>query len=449
MCRKIIQKILPLPVILSLLLTLIPFRAEAAFDPGDDFTLYSKSAIVVNLDSDTVIYETDNARTERLYPASLVKIMTVMLVLELEDQPNSQMLTMTYEVSDALYGMGASNADLRPGEEISVTDLMYACMLPSACDAALVLATHYGGGNPQAFVQLMNQKAKELGCENTNFVNAHGLHDDNQYTTAYDMYLITKAALATEGFEQIATSTSYEMAATNMHPEARTYSHTNLMLHTGNYYEGAMGIKTGTTDESGKNLVSMASRGGLTYLSVTLGAPIEIDGVKDNYFVKDNAALYDWVFSSFSIQSVLKKTDIVETVSVNLSSDTDTLQLVPSEEISLLLPDDIDPSSIMRKTDVPESVDAPIEEGDVIGTVKLYLGGEEIASCDLVARTSVSQSIPLVIWNFILGALSSVWVIVILIIVVVLIAFYITITILYNRKMKKKRILQANRKKRK
>ncbi|MCI8500911.1 MAG: D-alanyl-D-alanine carboxypeptidase [Oscillospiraceae bacterium] len=422
--------------------------ASAAYEPGG--TLYSQTAYLVNLDSGTVVYSKNE--NQKAYPASLTKIMTVMLVLETETDLQKK-LTMSHAVRDELYGTGASTIALEPGEEITVEDLLYACMVPSACDAAAVLAEYYGGGNQAAFVEKMNAKAKELGAVNTHFVNSHGLHDDNQYTTAYDMYLITKAALDVPGFEKIATTVRYTFKATNKHPEERTYSHTNLMINQAiggsYYYPYAKGIKTGTTDESGKNLVTMASKDGFNYLLVTTGAPLQVEGVRDNYAIYDHRMLYKWAFDTFSFKTVLKTAEAIETIKVRLSSDTDTLQLRPKEDITLLLPNDVDLSSIQQIIDIPESVDAPVEVGDVIGTVELKLNNETIGKCDLVANMSVSKNFIYGIWDTVSNALSSTWAKIAIAAVAVMIVLYLAIAVAFNRKKKRNRRLSVSKQKKK
>lgn len=433
-------------VLVSIVIASLPLTTAkaASYDPG--FALNSEAVYMINLDSGTEIY-TKNP-DQKMYPASFVKIMTVMLVLQTETDLQKK-LTMSYEIRDQLYNTGASTIDLQPGEEITVEDLLYACMVPSACDAAAVLAEYYGGGNQAAFVEKMNEKAKELGADSTHFVNAHGLHDDNQYTTARDMYTITKAALETPGFETIATTVRYTFKATNKHPEERTYSHTNLMINQSiggeYYYPYAKGIKTGTTDESGKNLVTIASKDGFNYLLVTMGAPFEIDGVRDNYAILDQQKLYKWAFSEFKFKSVLKKTDIVHTIHVELSSETDTLQLVPKEDVTLLLPNDVDISSVQQVVSANESVDAPITKGSVLGTVELKLNNETIGSCELVANSDISQSPWLVAGRVAGKVVSSVWFKIAIAAILLFIAFYVVVTVLYNRKMKKKKIIRKRR----
>lgn len=422
--------------------------ASAAYQPN--VNIYSKAVYMVNTDSDTVVYALNE--NEKMYPASLTKIMTTMIVLEKETDFQKK-LTMSYAVRDELYNTGARICDLQPGEEITVEDLLYAAMVPSACDAAAVLAEYYGNGSEADFVEMMNQKAQELGAVNTHFVNSHGLHDDNQYTTARDMYLITKAALETPGFEKIATTVTYTMKATNKHPEERVYSHSNLMLNQAAggeyYYPYARGIKTGTTDESGKNLITMASKDGFNYILVTLGAPLKINGARDNYAIYDHRALYKWAFNTFEFKTVLKSTETIGTVKVRLSSETDTLQLCPKEDLAALLPNNIDISSVQQIIDVPESVNAPIEKGTVVGTVTLKLNDQTIGQTDLVANMTVYQNFIFQIWDWICNIMSSIWAKIILALIILLIIFYVVITILYNRKKKNQKRLTIDKRRRK
>ena len=268
------------------------------------------------------------------------------------------------------------------------------------------------------------------------------------------MYLITKAALATPGFEEIATTKRYTFKATNKHPEERTYSHTNLGMLDSNYggsyyYPYAKGIKTGTTDESGKNLVTMASKDGFNYVLVTMGAPLEFDGVKQNLSIKDHQQLYKWAFSTFAFKTALKTTETIGTVKVRLSSDTDTLQLSPKEDLTILLPNNIDLSSIQQVVEVPESIDAPVEKGAVIGTVKLKLNDQIIGQSDMIASMSVSKNFIYGIWDWISSVMSSIWAKIILGIVILLIVFYIVLTILYNRKKKRRKRLTFDKRRKK
>lgn len=421
-----------------------PFStASATFTPDQEIN--SQAAYLVNMDSGEVLYAKNE--DQQIIPASLTKIMTAIIVLEEEDDLN-RIITAPSYVFDEFVGVGVSTADFRAGEQIRVIDLLYGLLLQSACEAGNILADYYGGGNIQTFIDKMNTKAQELGATNTHFVNAHGLDAEGQVTTAKDMYLITKYALSLDHFEEISCTALYEAPATNIHTEPRYFVHTNLMMNEyrggSYYYEPIKGIKTGT-DGGVKNLVSMASKNGFNYLLVTLGAP-DVDG--DNLCFKDTKYLYEWAFNGFSYKTVLKSTETVGTTKIRLSSETDTLQLAPAEDLTLLLPNDVDISSVQQILNVPESVDAPVNKGDEIGTMQLKLNDEVIGETKVVAATSVSKNFIYGVWDVVTKVFGNIWVQLIAGAVVACILFYIIITILYNRKEKKRKQLTAQRKKR-
>ena len=193
-----------LTYITSLLLALVilavslPSAAAASFDPG--FETKSDSIYLVNLDTDTPVYQ-KNEREKR-YPASVTKIMTYIVVAEQVKDLENTKVKIQQDILDRLDGTGSSLSGLEyhVDEQLSVLDLLYCMMVSSGNDAALVLGDYVGKGSVESFVELMNAKAAELGCKDTNFINPHGLHDPNQYTTAYDMYKIAQYAISLPHF---------------------------------------------------------------------------------------------------------------------------------------------------------------------------------------------------------------------------------------------------------
>ena len=191
--------------------------------------------------------------------------------------------------------------------------------------------------------------------------------------------------------------------------------------------------------------MSLASKNGYNYLLVTLGAP---DVQTENLCFKDTKYLYEWAFNTFENRTVLDTTQTIGTIKVRLSSETDTLQLNAAEKVTLLLPKDIDTSSIQQVLNIPESVDAPIEKGDEIGTVQLKLNDEIIGETKVLASAAVSKNFIYGLWDSIQNVMSSIWAKIILVLVVVAVLFYIVVTILYNRKKKKSKRLSTKRPKR-
>ena len=384
----------------ALILTLLlPVRAAAVtFTPN--FTVASEAAVLINMDKDMVIYEKNP--TKKMYPASLTKIMTAIVVLDHVQDLDNTKYEAPLVVFDELYGTGASVVGFARGEVITATDLMYSLLMYSACESAGILAYHVGGNSIPNFVDMMNQKAEEIGCIGTHFVNPHGLYDDEQYTNAHDMALIAKYAVDNyPKFVEIATTTEYTLHATNYNSEGWvTIHHTNAMTQKGSfYYEPVRGLKTGTLDEAGRCLATLASRDGNNYLLVTLNAPMyNEDGSKSNAQYTDHQNIYEWAFNNFSYEKILSSTDEITEIPVKLGENAEYVLLVPAEDFYTIWPQTLDTSDLKKEIDIKSYVDAdgavmaPVEKGDVLGRYTLSLSGETLCTVDLVAKESVSMS---------------------------------------------------------
>lgn len=385
-------------IFLAIWLIFSSVSVSASYKPP--FEVNSRSAYLVNMDTGICIYE-KNAR-EITYPASLTKIVTALVALDQVEDLENTVVTVPGYIFDEFYGLGVSTADIRRGEEVRMIDMLYALLLQSACEAASAIADYVCPGDIPRFVEMMNEKTAEIGATDTHFTNPHGLFHEEQVTTAYDMYLIASYAMENPTFAQIATTTSYLMPATNKHSEPRYVVHTNLMLSQVRggkmYYEGMQGIKTGTLDEVGKNLTSIAGRDGYHYMLVTLGAPTKDENGKSlstNLSFVDAKALYDWAFEGFSQRNVLRRNQIAGEVRVEMSDETDHLSLYADQDVVTLLPVDVDTSAILHVAELPESVTAPVKKGDVIGTLSLRLNDEEIGKVNLIAGEDVERSVVL------------------------------------------------------
>ena len=372
--------------------------AAVIADAKPEFTVNSEAVYMVNTDTESDIKVYAKNENASRAPASLTKIMTAIVVLEnmgsLKD-----VVTVPGYIYDEFYGIGVSNAGIVRGEEITVEDLLYALMLRSACEAASILADYISPDNIQGFVDLMNQKAKNLGCTGTHFMNAHGLDAEGQYTTAYDMYLITKYAMQNETFAKIACSPTYTMKVTNKHSEERIIWHTNLMLSSyyggKSYYEYISGIKTGTTDDAGRNLVTVGEKDGYHYLLVTLGAPYkDEEGViyTENFSYTDHRNLYEWAFDVFRFTTVIEEYQSLDEVAVRFGEGTNHVTVTARSKVIMLLPKTLDVSAILVETKLPEYIDAPVVKGDKVGTAQLMLAAGTIATVDLIAENDVARS---------------------------------------------------------
>jgi D-alanyl-D-alanine carboxypeptidase (penicillin-binding protein 5/6) len=435
-CRSLLAGLLVIIMIVSV--GVMPASA-LSFEP--DFEVKSEGVYLVNLDTDTVIYE-KNANTP-LCPASLTKIMTAIIALENCDDLEVK-VTAPISVFNELYGKNASHAGISAGEEMRMIDLLYALILKSGCEAAGIIADYIGGGDTQKFVDMMNDKAKEIGAENTIFVDPHGLDNDTQRSTAYDMYLITKYALSIPKFKEIATTYYYELPPTNKRDESdqsRYWTHTNSMMNPNSKYYNpyVKGIKTGTSGLNTKNLISMAQKDGTTYLLVLLGAPYrDAQGNKMENTYLDSNNFYDWVFNDFSMRSVVDTSAYLAEVPVGISAGKNYVMAVPEEEVLRLLPNDIDlDANVQKVVTIDENVLAPVQKGDVVGSVDLKIQDEVIATVNLVASENVDRSTVKYIFYQLGRFFSNRYVQVAGIVLLILIILYIIFAINYNKKKKK------------
>lgn len=361
---------------------------------GGDYTVNAKAALLLELNSNTVLFS--YCADERLYPASLTKIMTCMLALDygkLDD-----VVTVSETAMQGLHEDGSS-AGLVPGEQMSLRNLLYCMMLSSANEACNVVA-EYISGDVADFVDLMNQKAAALGCRDTHFANPHGLHDENHYTTASDLCRITRKALENPTFRDITSTTTYTVPSTNLSEERHLIT-TNYLVSrdivSDYYYSKATGIKTGFTTPAGRCLISTASDGDLSFLSVLLGAETELldDGNVLYHSFTETAKLFDYGFDNFAYAEVLTKLENLDQLLVRNASGRDTVVIKPSESVDALLPKNFDKSKITTDYTVDTAdgtLEAPLEAGQIIGTVHIYYDGTLIGQTTVETLTAVQRS---------------------------------------------------------
>lgn len=364
--------------------------------------IQSESAIVINLDSDVLVHER-NADVRQM-PGPLVNVMTAVVCIE-----NCESLTEEVTIDQSVYASLANieypedlrYADIYDGDVLTVTDLLYAMMLTSSVEASQTIAHHVCDGDIDAFVDLMNKKADELGLDNTNFENPTGMYDPNQYSTARDLATLTQYALDVPLFATIASTAEYNPSVPNpQNHESHTawiWEHSNIMMDEESeyYYRGAKGIKTGNLSAAGRNIIAMASKDGNNYLTVLLKAPIrDADGENQFYHLDDATAVFNWAFNNFSYQVILADTVEIGEIPVTLAEGNDYVLARPKEEITVLWYEDID-TSLIKKDDITwdfEAVQAPVERGDRLGEVTLTYSGEELATVELVAVSDVKRS---------------------------------------------------------
>lgn len=388
------ERIISLFLIFVLCLSLAP----CAYAKGG-FETDAKAALLVDVGSGEVLYE-KNAH-ERNYPASITKVMTALLVLEAVQDGKLRLDQEITATEDAFEGLAAdgSTANIKPGETMTVEGLLNCMLIVSANEATHILAEAVSG-SVQSFVSLMNQRAEELQCENTHFANPSGLHDERHYTTAWDIYLITREAMKHKEFTEICARKAYTVPETNVSKPRELHS-TNYLISTwrtgwpGYYYEDAHGIKTGSTPEAGYCLVASADRGSRQLVSVVLGAEkVKLeDGKTETKSFSETIRLFDHGFDDFKRMTLLDPDEYICEVPVELSSEANYVIVHPAEGLERMVPADLEPDALTRTVTLnSEIVDAPIAEGDELGTITISYGDVEYGTVPLLALNDVSAS---------------------------------------------------------
>lgn len=351
------------------------------------------AALLLERNSGEILFEMNADAT--IYPASLTKIMTCLLTLE------NGTLTDTVTVSEtSLEGLDAagSSIGLKTGETMTLENLLYSMMLSSANEACNV-AAEYVSGSIEAFVQLMNTRAAQLGCTGTHFANTHGLHNEDHYTTARDLSLITQAAMKNNTFCEIVSTSSYQMPATNLSDSRKLVTTNQLIIsRQGNiYYDSRVtGVKTGFTTPAGRCLIATAEDGPLSLLSVVAGCETRILESGDLEFASfpETAKLLDYGFTNFTYKTILTTLYPVAEIPVSRSAGANFVSLAPKTEISALLPANFNADRMQVNSTLvsEEGVSAPVAAGDELGTVTLTYEGKELGTVPLVAITAVERA---------------------------------------------------------
>ncbi len=431
------------------------------------FELASEGVYMVNLDTDIVVMSKNPDK--KLYPASTVKIMTCLVALE-NIKDFSAKVDCPYECFNEFYGdnpnyYGASTAGIEPLQEnVTYNDCLYGLMLASGCEAANVLAYNIGGGDISKFIKMMNDTADKIGCTGTHFANTHGLFNENNYTTAKDLYLITKYALDKyPGFLKICNTYEYEMPKNETYPDGVTVTHTNAMMRESSdyYYEGIKGIKTGSINsynlkKNGEwgddipgfcSLVTCAERGGYNYLVVTLQAPYtNSTGETGVTHFEDHAKLYDWAFDEFEYAQIIGANEQVMQVDVSKGLEADKVGIVTTEDFYTLMPKTLDKTSIQQIKPTVEPFVAPVEKGVSVGELELRLNGETLAKIPLVTENEVVLDIVEDYKEKLMNILKSPQFITIVIVLIALIITYAVARTLHRNKKRKLAEMERRRK---
>ena len=349
------------------------------------------AAGLFNLDEDSVVC--GYKLYDRLYPASTTKIMTALLALKYGNMDDE--VTISSNATD--FNWDEVTSGLRTGDKVSMYDLVCGLLLHSGNDCGTAIAEHIAGSE-DTFADMMNEEAAALGATGTHFANPHGLHDENHYTTAYDLALIGKYAMQYETFREIASKTSYALPATDKYPrDDRLFNTTNDLIKVNHskaannyYYPYATAGKTGYTDAAQNCIVATAKKDDISLLVVVLHGERTEDGLSQRAL--DCKTLFEYGFNNYKHEVIAHKGDVAQEIDVNGgTNESKALGLVYSEDVTALVPINYDLSTVTPNIKLTENIYAPISEGTNLGSITFSIDGFDY-SCDLIANHTVYKS---------------------------------------------------------
>ena len=392
------KRIFALLLSLAVLFSCLAVTAGAMFDPSTVYDVKAQSAYIVNTDTNIIVYEKDSEK--QVSAGGLTKYMTIALVLTNYADQLDNTFTMPFAISD--YVHNTDNADMRSGETFTYREALYAMVTRNANEAAMGLAYELSGGDLAGWVSQMNTLSQRIGTTNSTWTDACGL-DSGNTTTAVDMYLILRYLMSFDAFKEISAAPTFTMPAKEKHAKSFVLLSQNVALNKtsgGRFYRSAMqggmcDVMAYKNDSGDQSYVSWANKDGATYIFCIMQSPDTCDdyGYSNRRpALCETTKLIDWVFESFSIQAALDTDQALAEIPVKYSSDTDTLQLYPADSMMTLLPSTGDGSVTQKYFHLPDYATAPIQQGDVVGTVELKLAGETIGVVNLIAGQDVHQN---------------------------------------------------------
>lgn len=380
MFKKIISFIIAI-LCLSTLIT-----PTHALENSRDIGLTAQYAVAIDAKSGLVLYNKN--MNERMYPASMTKVMTVIVALELIEDIEATTVITQSDI-DTVWETGASSANFEIGETVTFRDLLYGAILPSGADATRALANNLSGGQ-EAFVNKMNEMAKKLKLKDTNFVNTTGIHDPNHYTTVHDMALIAKYAVENEQFKEIYSKRSVSSSNGLHHWSNKSMVNAGRSrIDTSNI----LGCKSGYTDIAKNCLVSLTKAGDSEIITV-VGKAINTD-LKPRAAVQDTLDMTNYVSQNYSMQPILSKDSEVKTLDIAVAKDNQKILIKNQNDVMALLPNNFNKDDLEYKYNF-KKLEAPVKKGTKIGDLDVYYGEyllyqEEYLNDIMVERDTVSD----------------------------------------------------------
>lgn len=361
------------------------YAENSVSNSNNNVTTLSPVALLMDAKTGKVLYEKNGY--EQNFPASTTKLMTA--ILAVENCNLSDIVKVSY---NAVFSVpyDYTNAALQVDEELTVEQLLNALLIPSANDAGFALAEHIAGST-ESFASMMNSKATEIGCKNTHFTNPSGIHNDNHYSTAYDLALIGRYAMQYDTIMNIVCKTSYRLPVTNKYErDDRYFVTTNSMIRENftSYYDSRVtGLKTGYTEHALDCIVASAKQNDLDLIVVILGAGYESNGLRQKYL--DCHTLFDYGFKNYTMSQIVSKDDVCKTIKIDgATSETENLNLVYKDSISAFVPTSFDTTSVEPSITLRDNLTAPISAGEVIGKAT-YTIDDISYTTDLLAQSDV------------------------------------------------------------
>jgi len=380
------RKIIIFGLLCVMLASLFSFNANAKDVP--DLSKVN-NVCVYNVENDRMLHKKNE--NDRIAPASTVKIMTGILAVEHFEGRFGEAVTATNKSIGSYQG---KNIGLKNGELVTVENLLYALIVRGANDAANVLGFEIAGSH-DAFLQMMNDKAKELGMTDTLYTNAGGYYDSAMYTTASDTLLLAKYAYANDTYMKICSTEKYVIPPTNKIAQDRYLHNSNYLIATNEQKQykntAAKGMNAGSTNEGGHVVVTATSRNGMTNLFVVMGGSIDEENV---YSYKAVNELIDWSYENFEYIKIVDTSEMVCEAKVNLSSNVDYVVLSPEKEFEYYLPITVNPEKDITRNVVlyQDEFTAPLDAGFVAGKMTLIYDGQEIGEVNLVTKNNVDRN---------------------------------------------------------
>jgi D-alanyl-D-alanine carboxypeptidase (penicillin-binding protein 5/6) len=366
-------------IIVSIICFTLIFSSFYIMASAEEFNIDARSAILMDASTGTILYEKNIH--DKLPPASVTKVMTMLLTMEALDQKQIALEDKVL-ISQRSSSMGGSQLYLEPGEEKTIEELLKGISVASANDACVALAEHLSG-TEEMFVKRMNERAKELGMNDTQFMNTNGLPQEGHYTSAYDIAIMSKELLKYPKIHEWLTiwMSTMKVGLPDKKITTLELTNTNKLIRS---YPGANGIKTGFTSDAMYCLSASASRNGLNLIAVILGSPTS------QVRFEEAKKLLNFGFATYSSVPIVKKNQVVQEVTVEKGRE-EKVNIIAKDQLSALVKKG-DENKVQKEIILPKNIKAPLTAGQKLGEIVLMVEGKEIHRVDLVSEKAIESA---------------------------------------------------------